>query len=90
MSRLWCRYKGVGANPTPTPLKEPEKRAEVHQKIELAEEVVEPKAEPKVWTRTEINRLRAEEVIELAKSEGLDSTLSGNKTKKLLIEHFGL
>ena len=65
----------------------------------IPEEVVEPKeevkevsapVEEKTYTRTEINRMTTAELKALAKSEGLDDTLSGNKLKDVLIEHFGI
>ena len=54
---------------------------------------VEPeKEEPqkKVYTRTDIYRMSALDLKNLAKSEGLDDSLSGNKLKDVLIKHFGI
>lgn len=67
----------------------------IPDKVEPKEEVkveevpvVEP--EKKFYTRTDIYRMSALELKNLAKSEGLDDTLSGNKLKDVLIKHFGI
>lgn len=44
----------------------------------------------KFYTRTDIYRMSALELKNLAKSEGLDDSLSGNKLKDVLIKHFGI
>ena len=56
------------------------------------EEEPEKEEEPqkKFYTRTDIYRMTTAELKDLAKSEGLDDTLSGNKLKDVLIEHFGI
>lgn len=54
------------------------------------EDVPEDIPEKKFYTRTDINRMSTAELKNLAKSEGLDDSLSGNKLKDVLIEHFGL
>jgi hypothetical protein len=50
----------------------------------------EEKPQKKFYTRTDIYRMSALELKNLAKSEGLDDTLSGNKLKDVLIKHFGI
>lgn len=58
---------------------------------EVVEEIAEPVVEEKkAYTRTEINRMTTAELKALAKSEGLDDSLSGNKLKDVLIRHFGI
>ena len=42
------------------------------------------------YTKTEINRMPTADLRELAKKNGLDSSLSGAELKKLLINHYGL
>ena len=85
MSRLWCRRRGVAPVVAPTPLDEPTKAIKP-----VVEPVPEEVVEPKGYTRTEINRMNVEELKALAETEGLDSSLSGAKLKKLLIEHFDI
>lgn len=72
----------------------------IPDKVEPTEEVKveEPKVEEvpveepqkKFYTRTDIYRMSALELKNLAKSEGLDDSLSGNKLKDVLIKHFGI
>lgn len=50
----------------------------------------EEETQKKFYTRTDIYRMTTAELKDLAKSEGLDDTLSGNKLKDVLIEHFGI
>lgn len=52
------------------------------------EKVEEP--QKKFYTRTDINRMSTAELKNLAKAEGLDDSLSGNKLKDVLIKHFGI
>ena len=52
------------------------------------EKVEEP--QKKLYTRTDINRMSTAELKNLAKAEGLDDSLSGNKLKDVLIKHFGI
>lgn len=62
-------------------------------KVEETPEEKEPEKEEsqkKFYTRTDIYRMTTAELKDLAKSEGLDDTLSGNKLKDVLIEHFGI
>jgi hypothetical protein len=56
--------------------------------VDETPEVEEP--QKKFYTRTDIYRMTTAELKDLAKSEGLDDTLSGNKLKDVLIEHFGI
>lgn len=53
------------------------------------EEVAEAETKP-AYNRTQINRLSTSELQKLAKSEGLDASLSGAKLKEILIKHFGI
>ena len=54
------------------------------------EEPEKEEIQKKFYTRTDIYRMTTAELKDLAKSEGLDDTLSGNKLKDVLIEHFGI
>lgn len=63
---------------------------EVVEPKEEVKEVSEPVEEKKAYTRTDINRMTTAELKALAKSEGLDDSLSGNKLKDVLIEHYGI
>lgn len=75
MGRLWCRFKkGAVKKAAPKP--------------HFANDT--NKSQKKVWTRTEINRLKVDELQEMAKREGFDHTLSGTKLKRMFIEHYGL
>lgn len=75
---------GVTTTSTLIPDKvEPEKEVKVEEP-----EVEEP--QKKFYTRTDIYRMSTAELKDLAKSEGLDDTLSGNKLKDVLIDHFGI
>lgn len=55
---------------------------------------VETKTEEKeqqLYTKTEINRMSKNELVELAKTASIDHEgQSGTKLKAMLIEHFGL
>lgn len=80
----------VGVTTTPTLI--PEEVVEPKEEVKVTEEVKEvaPVEEVKTYTRTEINRMTTAELKALAKSEGLDDSLSGNKLKDVLIKHFGI
>ena len=81
---------GVTTTSTLIPDKvEPKEEVKVEEpKVEEVPE--EEKPQKKFYTRTDIYRMSALELKNLAKSEGLDDTLSGNKLKDVLIKHFGI
>ena len=80
---------GVTTTSTLIPDKvEPTEEVKVEESKVEEVPVVEP--EKKFYTRTDIYRMTTAELKDLAKSEGLDDTLSGNKLKDVLIEHFGI
>jgi len=81
---------GVTTTSTLIPDKvEPKEEVKVEEpKVEEVHE--EEKPQKKFYTRTDIYRMSALELKNLAKSEGLDDTLSGNKLKDVLIKHFGI
>lgn len=62
----------------------------VDETSEVEEPEKEEEPQKKFYTRTDIYRMTTAELKDLAKSEGLDDTLSGNKLKDVLIEHFGI
>jgi len=62
----------------------------IPEEVEHEEEVKVEETQKKFYTRTDIYRMTTAELKDLAKSEGLDDTLSGNKLKDVLIEHFGI
>ena len=93
----------VGVTTTPTLIpEEVESKEEVKVEESEVEEVSvdetseekepekEEETQKKFYTRTDIYRMTTAELKGLAKSEGLDDTLSGNKLKDVLIEHFGI
>lgn len=81
---------GVTTTSTLIPDKvEPKEEVKVEEpKVEEVPE--EEKPQKKFYTRTDIYRMSALELKNLAKTEGLDDTLSGNKLKDVLIKHFGI
>lgn len=81
----------VGVTTTSTLIPDIEDKPTEGAKVEeVVEEIAEPVKEKKTYTRTEINRMTTAELKTLAKSEGLDDSLSGNKLKDVLIKHFGI
>ena len=60
------------------------------EEVSVDETPEEEEPQKKFYTRTDIYRMTTSELKDLAKSEGLDDTLSGNKLKDVLIEHFGI
>lgn len=62
----------------------------IPDKVEPKEEVKVEEPQKKFYTRTDINRMSTAELKNLAKAEGLDDSLSGNKLKDVLIKHFGI
>lgn len=68
----------------------PDIKNEPKEEVKVEEVHEEEKPQKKFYTRTDIYRMSALELKNLAKSEGLDDTLSGNKLKDVLIKHFGI
>jgi hypothetical protein len=81
---------GVTTTSTLIPDIKDEPKEEVKVEEPKVEEVPVVEPEKKFYTRTDIYRMTTAELKDLAKSEGLDDTLSGNKLKDVLIEHFGI
>lgn len=68
----------------------PDIKNEPKEEAKVEEVHEEEKPQKKFYTRTDIYRMSALELKNLAKTEGLDDSLSGNKLKDVLIKHFGI